>query len=115
MTPNQEWSLQQTDSSGKATGKPQPVNAPKPGFTTPRPPDARIGTLYAFKVTSSTPRTVRYEITSGSLPAGLTLNKDTGGITGVPTRKGTSKFTITARNSGGAEDARITYRVSTAS
>ncbi|MFI0766239.1 hypothetical protein ACH4TQ_15390 [Streptomyces sp. NPDC021218] len=64
VTPDQEWSLQQTDSSGKATGKPQPVKAPKPGFTTPRPPDARIGTLYAFKVTSSTPRTVRYEITS---------------------------------------------------
>jgi hypothetical protein len=27
---------------------------------------------------------------------------------------GTSKFTITARNSGGVEDARITYRVTTA-
>ncbi|MBL1118401.1 putative Ig domain-containing protein [Streptomyces sp. 110] len=115
VTPGQEWSLQRTDSSGKATGEPQPVKAPKPGFTTPRPPDARVGTLYAFKVTSSTPRTVRYEITSGGLPAGLTLNKDTGGITGVPTRKGTSKFTITARNSGGVEDARITYRVTTAS
>lgn len=114
VTAGQEWSLQQTDSSGQPTGEPQPVKAPTPGFTTPQPPDARVGTLYAFKVTSSTPRTVRYEITSGSLPSGLTLNKDTGGITGVPTRKGTSKFTITARNSGGVEDARITYRVTTA-
>ncbi|MFE4333746.1 putative Ig domain-containing protein [Streptomyces sp. NPDC056831] len=39
-------------------------------------------------------------------PPGLTLNKDTGGITGVPTTKGHSKFTITGRNGGGVADAR---------
>lgn len=113
MTPQQEWSLQQVDASGQPIGEPQQVKAPTPGFTTPEPPDAKAGVLYAFKVTSSTPRTVRYEITSGRLPAGLDLNKDTGGITGVPTTTGTSKFTVTARNGGSVADAAITYKVTT--
>lgn len=65
--------------------------------------------MYAFKVTSTSPRTVRYEITSGELPTGLSLNKDTGGITGVPTAPGTKRFTITARNSGVMPDAEVTY------
>ncbi|WP_439681150.1 Ig domain-containing protein [Embleya sp. MST-111070] len=113
VTPYQEWSLQQMDSSGRPIGESQQVKAPTPGFVTPEPPDARVGVLYAFKVTSSTPRTIRYEVTSGSLPRGLTLNKDTGGLTGVPATPGTSKFTITARNGGDVADARITYRLKT--
>ncbi|WP_331772833.1 Ig domain-containing protein (plasmid) [Embleya sp. NBC_00888] len=113
VTPHQEWSLQQVDSSGRPIGEPQRAKAPTPGFVTPEPPDARVGVLYAFKVTSSTPQTIRYEVTSGHLPRGLTLNKDTGGITGMPATPGTSKFTITAHNGGEIPDARITYRVKT--
>ncbi|MGW2089038.1 Ig domain-containing protein [Streptomyces sp. NPDC001880] len=58
-------------------------------------------------------RTARHR-PGGSLPAGLTLNQDTGGITGVPTAAGARRFTVTARNSGGVADARITYRLMTA-
>ncbi|MFI6741845.1 hypothetical protein ACIBI9_53810 [Nonomuraea sp. NPDC050451] len=43
-----------------------------------------MGRLYEAKVTSSTPQTVRYGITSGQLPDGLVLNKDAGAITGIP-------------------------------
>lgn len=111
VTPDEEWSLQETDSAGAPVGEPRPVTAPAPGFSTPEPPDGRIGRLYAFKVTSRTPQTLRYEVTSGSLPRGLTLNEDTGGITGVPGSPGTSTFTLTARNGGSTADARITYRV----
>ncbi|WP_406419835.1 discoidin domain-containing protein [Streptomyces sp. NBC_00842] len=109
VTPGQAWSLQQLDSAGKPIGEPQVVKTPTPGFTTPEPPDAHVGKLYEFKVASSTPQTIRYEVTSGALPAGLTLNKDTGGITGIPTAKGAGKFTITARNGGGVADASISY------
>lgn len=109
MTEGKEWSLQELDSSGSPVGQAQPVRAPKPGFTTPELTDGRVGELYAFKVTSSSPRTVRYEVTSGALPAGLSLNKDTGGITGVPTAPGTKRFTITARNNGIMPDAEVTY------
>ncbi|OIJ90431.1 Ig domain-containing protein [Streptomyces colonosanans] len=108
-TPDQEWSLQQLDSAGNPIGEAQPVKAPEPGFTTPTPPDARVGELYAFKTTSSTPQTIRYEVTSGALPAGLALNKDTGGVIGIPRKAGASRFTITARNDGAVPDASVSY------
>ncbi len=37
-----------------------------------------------------------YNVTSGSLPSGLSLNASTGAITGTPTATGTVSFTITA-------------------
>ncbi|GAA3479463.1 Ig domain-containing protein [Streptomyces yanii] len=113
VTPDAEWTLQEMDTSGQPIGDPQSIKAPKPGFATPEPTDARVGKLYAFKVTSTIPRTIRYEVTDGRLPSGLTLNQDTGGITGIPTATGTSKFTITARNGGSVADAKITYKVTT--
>jgi hypothetical protein len=82
-----------------------------PASVRPSRSTASWGELYAFKVTSRTPQTVRYEITSGVLPAGLTLNKDTGGVTGIPAKKGAATFTVTARNSGGAPDASARYRM----
>ncbi|MEU5845374.1 Ig domain-containing protein [Saccharopolyspora shandongensis] len=115
VTPDKEWSLQQLDSSGNPIGAPQAVKAPAPGFTTPEPPQARVDELYEFKVTSSTPQTLGYEITFGALPAGLTLNKDTGGITGIPTKPGASKFAITAHNGGTISDAAITYKLNVVS
>ena len=51
--------------------------------------------------------TVSYAVTSGSLPAGMTLNTSTGAITGTPSTSGydvngvTSTFDITATNSLG--------------
>ncbi|WP_406071142.1 Ig domain-containing protein [Streptomyces sp. NBC_01020] len=105
------WSLQETDADGNPVGSAQTVRAPRPGFVTAAPPEAKAGELYAFKVTSSTPQTVGYEITSGALPNGLTLNKDTGGITGVPTGPGARTFTITARGGAGVPDAAVTYRM----
>lgn len=107
-TPDQAWSLQQLDASGNPIGTPQAVKAPEPGFSNPRPPNARVGRLYEFKTTSSSPLTTRYDITSGALPAGLTLHKDTGAITGIPTTPGIRKFTITAR---AGTDASITYKL----
>ncbi|MFI6597588.1 Ig domain-containing protein [Nonomuraea sp. NPDC050536] len=106
VTPDRTWSLQQLDAEGKPVGAPQTVEAPEPGFSNPQPPEARIGKLYEFKITSRSPLTTRYDITSGTLPAGLTLHRDTGAVTGVPTKPGARRFTITAR---GGTDASITY------
>ncbi|MFE2735843.1 Ig domain-containing protein [Streptomyces sp. NPDC059349] len=113
VTPDAEWTLQEMDTSGQPIGDPQSIKVPTPGFATAEPTDARIGKLYGFKVTSTTPRTIRYEVTDGRLPRGLTLNQDTGGITGIPTHPGTSKFTITAANGGSVADAKIAYKVTT--
>jgi hypothetical protein len=45
--------------------------------------------------------TYNYAVTSGALPAGLSLNATTGNIAGTPTTNGTSAFTITATSLGG--------------
>ena len=52
-----------------------------------------------------------YAITSGSLPAGLSLNGATGEITGTPTTTGFANFTITATNSTSATGSRA-YSIS---
>ncbi len=40
-----------------------------------------------------------WSVTTGTLPAGLSLNSSTGAITGSPTTAGTSNFTVTATDS----------------
>jgi len=54
-----------------------------------------------------------YAVTTGSLPAGLTLNTSTGAITGTPTGTG-STFTITATNGTRTATSSPTYTVNEA-
>ncbi|WP_326791547.1 Ig domain-containing protein [Streptomyces sp. NBC_00841] len=110
-TAGSRWALQEMDADRNPVGAARDVDVLEPGISTSEPVDGVVGELYALKVTSRTPQTVRYEITSGVLPAGLTLNKDTGGVTGIPAKKGAATFTVTARNSGGAPDASAGYRM----
>ncbi|NWJ40416.1 MAG: putative Ig domain-containing protein [Geothrix sp.] len=57
-----------------------------------------------------------YVLTSGSLPAGLTLDAGTGNILGTPTAPGVYTFTITATNGGrSALSNATTYTVNPAS
>ncbi|HNQ78693.1 MAG TPA: putative Ig domain-containing protein [Acidobacteriota bacterium] len=63
-------------------------------------PAATVGVAYSQTLTASggtAPYT--FEVTSGVLPAGLTLNPTTGVISGTPTTGGTYTFTITATDS----------------
>ncbi len=62
-------------------------------------PNGLVGSAYNQMITASptlNAGTYSYAVTSGSLPAGLSLNSTTGAITGTPTSGGTSNFTITA-------------------
>lgn len=106
-----EWSLQRLDADGKPVGAPERVVVPTPRLTTTALPPAARGDLYAARVETNTPATVRFEVTTGALPQGLTLNRDTGGITGTPRRAGTASFTVTAHQTGGAPDATAHYRI----
>lgn len=74
--------------------------APAPGALTA----GTEGVAYTATITASGGvGTVSYAVTTGALPAGLTLNSATGAITGTPSADGTSNFTITATYSGSGE------------
>jgi subtilisin-like proprotein convertase family protein len=65
-------------------------------------PNGTVGTLYDQTVSGSggtAPYT--FAVTSGSLPTGLTLDANTGQITGTPTAAGTFNFDITATDANG--------------
>ena len=56
-----------------------------------------------------------YRISDGALPTGLTLNTNTGAITGTPTVRGTSNFSITATNAlGSIETPNMSFAVTAA-
>lgn len=84
-----------------------------PVITSTAPTGATAGTPYEFTVTATGTPAPTYTVSSGALPAGLTLNGTTGVISGTPTTPGTSTFTITASN-GTAPDSTATYTLVTA-
>lgn len=69
-------------------------------ITTTTLPTAAVGVAYNTTLTAAngtTPHT--WSITTGALPAGLTLNASTGRISGTPTTSGTATFTAQAQDS----------------
>lgn len=84
-----------------------------PTITSGTPTAATAGTPYSYPVTATGSPAPTYTVTSGSLPAGLTLNGTTGVISGTPTTPGSSTFTITVTN-GTAPDTSATYTIETA-
>ncbi|SPL98404.1 unnamed protein product [[Actinomadura] parvosata subsp. kistnae] len=71
----------------------------KPSITTTSLPQATPGTAYrqTLAARGGVPF-YDWQVTGGSLPAGLTLDRFTGAITGTPTTAGTSTFTVQLRD-----------------
>jgi hypothetical protein len=67
------------------------------GITTTSLPDATVGTAYSqtLQAAGGVPP-VTWAVSSGTLPAGLTLNASSGTISGTPTISGSSTFTVSA-------------------
>lgn len=77
------------------------VNPPAPVFSDASVSStARIGDPYVDGVQASD--ATSYSINSGSLPSGLSLNDNTGAITGTPNTTGTFNFTVRAFNVTGS-------------
>ena len=83
----------------------------------PTPQTFTAGTAIATQsptLTNATPGvTTTYAVTTGSLPAGLTLNAD-GTLTGTPTTPGVYAFTVTATNGTRTATANVSYTVTPA-
>ncbi len=77
------------------------ISAPTLNVTTTGLPVGVINAAYtgAMLQASGGVQPYTWTLTSGALPAGLTLNASTGAITGTPTAFGTSNFTVTATDS----------------
>jgi len=75
-----------------------PTTTTAPAITSGLPPAARAGTPFSFAVTASGTPSPTFAVSSGTLPAGLTLNSANGLISGTPARAGTSAFTVSVTN-----------------
>ena len=73
------------------------IAADAPKVTTTSLPGGTVGQAYSatLEATGTPPFVWRWS----GYPAGLTLSKDTGVISGIPTKAGTFKITVTAENS----------------
>ena len=82
----------------------------------PNLPPGTINATYPGASLSATGGTPPYSwsVSSGSLPAGLTLNASTGFISGTPTAAGSSTFSATVRdNVGGSQTQSFTITINT--
>ena len=86
-----------------------PAEAPAPiTITTSTLPSGTVNSPYTATLAANVSGAT-WEISSGSLPAGLTLNSSTGAITGMPTAEGTSTFTVKAAS--GSQSAEKTLSI----
>jgi hypothetical protein len=100
------FTVSATDSSTPPQTKTQALTiviSPALSITTTSLPDGTLGTAYSESIqTSGGTLPFTWSVTSGSLPAGLTLAGNSTGvgvISGTPTASGSSTFTVTAKDS----------------
>lgn len=66
-------------------------------------PDGMEGEAYSNRLTAKGTAPITWSIVSGVLPEGLSLNEDTGEISGTPAGEGTEVFTVMAVNDLGED------------
>ena len=79
--------------------------------TTESLPDGEVGTVYSQTLTATGDPTITWNVTSGTLPAGLTLDTNTGTISGTPTTANTYNFTVTATNDSGNDSKQFSLTI----
>ena len=82
-----------------------------PTITTTSLPNGNVGTYYEQKLTSDGTEPIKWRISNGNLPAGLSLNENTGEISGTPTATGSNTFTITTKNAYGMKTKKLAITV----
>ena len=88
--------------------------AAAPSITTSSLPDGKVGEAYSQILTATGTTPIKWSISGGALPDDLSLNKDTGKISGTPTTDGTAKFTVKAENSAGSDTKELSITITKA-
>ena len=83
-------------------------------ITTDTLPDGKVGEAYSHTLTADGTAPITWSNDSGKLPAGLSLNENTGEISGTPTTDGTAKFTVKAENSAGSDTKELSITIAKA-
>ena len=76
--------------------------AAAPSITTSSLSDGKMGAAYSQTLTATGTTPIKWSISGGALPDGLTLDETTGKISGTPTAAGTASFTVKVANSAGS-------------
>ena len=85
--------------------------AAAPSITTSSLSDGKVGEAYSQTLTANGTTPIKWSISGGALPDGLSLNKDTGEISGTPTAAGTASFTVKAENSAGSDTKELSITI----
>lgn len=88
-----------------------------PTITTTDLPNGTVDTAYSQTLIADGTAPIKWSVTGGSLPDGLSLNESTGEISGTPTAETAEKdftFTVTAENSAGSDDKKFTLTIGVA-
>ena len=89
-------------------------NAAAPTITTSSLPNGRVGEAYSQTLTADGTTPITWSIENGDLPTELSLNKDTGEISGTPTAEGTASFTVKVENSAGSDTKELSITITKA-
>ena len=85
-----------------------------PTITTDALPGGTIGAAYSQRLFANGTEPITWHVTAGKLPKGLSLNRNTGEISGTPTAAGTATFTVKAENSVGSDTKVLTITIAKA-
>ncbi|MEO0479416.1 MAG: putative Ig domain-containing protein [Planctomycetota bacterium] len=98
--------------SGSSSGGAAVVTAPSIDAMASAVPAAIGGNSYFARIRSDGTPPFTYSVTSGTLPAGISLLPNSGDLTGTPTSIGTFEFEVTATNSAGSDTLPFSIAVS---
>ena len=88
--------------------------AAAPSITTDSLPDGKVGEAYSQTLIADGTEPITWSVDSGNLPTGLSLNVDTGEISGTPSAAGTATFTVKATNNAGSDTKELSITIAKA-
>lgn len=83
----------------------------EPVVTTTTLASGTVGIAYGVTLVATGTESITWSVTSGSLPAGLTLDEATGVISGTPTNEETANFTVKATNTAGSDTKELSIDI----